>query len=350
MKTIKVNASHSYDILIGRNMLADCGSYIKNVTDAKKICVVTDDTVDALYAEKITASLEKSGFAVCKFVIEHGEKSKCAESFISLLNFIAYEQLTRSDILVALGGGVVGDLTGFAAACYQRGVDFVQIPTTLLAAVDSSVGGKTAIDITAGKNLVGAFHQPILVLCDADTLSTLPDDIYRDGCAEVIKYGMIYDAEFLRKLASKNVHEWEEEVIARCVELKRDVVADDEFDRGARALLNFGHTAGHALEAISRFEISHGSAVAWGMATVTKACEKSGLCEKGCYEYLRSILDDYGFTLEYNYTPEELAKAALSDKKRSGDSITLIVPEKIGTCVTHKAATDELINIFTEGK
>lgn len=350
MKRITVNASESYDIIIANALLEKSGEYTKSISSAKKVCLVTDDTVDALYSDKVICSLEKAGFSVCKFVIPHGEKSKCADSFIKLLNYLAYEHLTRSDLLVALGGGVVGDLTGFAAACYQRGIDFIQIPTTLLAAVDSSVGGKTAIDIEAGKNLVGAFHQPRLVLCDTDTLSTLTPDIYRDGCAEVIKYGMIYDADFLSALNNKHAKEWEEEVIERCVTLKRDVVAEDEFDRGSRALLNFGHTAGHALEAISNFEISHGSAVGWGMATVTKACEEIGICEKGCYEYLRGILLKYGFNIEYNYQPEELAAAALSDKKREGESVTLIVPERVGKCVTHKIPVNELIKIFTLGK
>ena len=350
MKTVKVNAGVSYDVIIGKGLLSDCGKYISEITKAKKICLVCDDTVDALYSRDTINSLESAGFSVCKFVFEHGEKSKNATVFLSLLNFLAEKHLSRSDLLVALGGGVVGDLTGFAAACYLRGVDFVQIPTTLLAAVDSSVGGKTAIDIEAGKNLVGAFHQPRLVICDTNTLSTLDRDIYRDGCAEILKYGMVYDKDFLEKLKTRHVSEWEEEVITHCVEIKRDVVSEDEFDRGARALLNFGHTAGHALEAISRFEISHGAAVAWGMATVTRACEALGICEKGCDKYLRDILVKYGFPLEYDYEPDDLASSALSDKKRTGDTVTLIVPSKIGKCVTKDINTDKLKEIFTLGR
>ena len=193
---------------------------------------------------------------------------------MELLNFLAENKLTRSDALIALGGGVVGDLTGFAAATYLRGIDYIQIPTTLLAAVDSSVGGKTAIDLPSGKNLVGAFYQPKLVLCDTDTLNTLPEDIFRDGCAEVIKYGVLYDAELFAHLDESGLSFDREAVIARCVELKRDVVAEDEFDRGKRQKLNLGHTIGHGIEACSGYGISHGKAVAMGMTIITKTPAK----------------------------------------------------------------------------
>ncbi|MBQ8696148.1 MAG: 3-dehydroquinate synthase, partial [Clostridia bacterium] len=298
MKTVHVNASNEYDVLIGSGLLAKCGELIGGVIKSKKLCLVTDDTVDALYSDKVISSLEGVGFEVIKFVFPHGEASKSAQTYLSLLGYLAKNHITRTDALVALGGGVVGDLTGFAAATYNRGMAFVQIPTTLLAAVDSSVGGKTAIDIPEGKNLVGAFHQPKIVIMDTDTLRTLPEDIYRDGCAEVIKYGVICDGDLFEKLTKSHVKEAEEEVICRCVEIKRDIVAEDEFDKGVRALLNLGHTVGHAVEACSNFEVSHGSAVAIGMKIVVKASVKYGICDGACLDAIENILNNYGFSLE----------------------------------------------------
>lgn len=349
MRTVHVNASNEYDVLIGSGLLKKSGELIRRVIKAKKLCLVTDDTVDALYAEKVVNHLTKVGFDVIKFVFPHGEASKSAETYLSLMGFLAKNHITRTDALVALGGGVVGDLTGFAAATFNRGMDFIQIPTTLLAAVDSSVGGKTAIDIPEGKNLVGAFHQPKLVIMDTDTLRTLPDDIYRDGCAEIIKYGVICDKELFDKLADTHVKEAEEEVICRCIEIKRDIVSEDEFDKGARALLNLGHTVGHAVEACSNFGISHGSAVAIGMKIVAKASVKHGVCDSACLDAIENILTNYGFPLNVPYTAEELTEVALSDKKRDGDSITLIVPEGIGRCVCRKTKTTDLLAFIKAG-
>lgn len=349
MKTVHVNASNEYDVLIGSGLLEQSGELIRNIIKAKKLCIVTDDTVDTLYAKNAFSSLTKAGFEVIKFVFPHGEQSKSAETYLSLMGFLAKNRITRTDALVALGGGVVGDLTGFAAATFNRGMDFVQIPTTLLAAVDSSVGGKTAIDIPEGKNLVGAFHQPKLVIMDTDTLRTLPEDIYRDGCAEVIKYGVICDSELFDKLTNKHVKEAEEEVICRCVEIKRDIVNEDEFDKGARTLLNLGHTVGHAVETCSDFAVSHGSAVAIGMKIVAKASIKYGICDRACLEAIENILTTYGFTLDIPYTAEELTEVALSDKKRDGDSITLIVPEEIGRCVCRKTKTTDLLAFIKAG-
>lgn len=349
MKTVHVNASKEYDIVIGKGLLQKSGALISDVLKCKTLCLVTDDTVNALYADTVSASLEGAGYSVVRFVFPHGEESKSAQTYLSLLTFLAENRLTRSDAIVALGGGVVGDLSGFAAATYQRGIRFVQMPTTLLAAVDSSVGGKTAIDIPAGKNLVGAFHQPELVICDTDTLRTLSEDIYRDGCAEIIKYGMICDGKLFASLLEKHVSEQEEDVICRCVEIKRDIVNEDEFDRGLRALLNFGHTVGHAIEACSSFGISHGTGVALGMRIVCKASAAMGFCDERCADALNGILDRYGFGRDIPYSAQELAAPALSDKKRSGNTITLILPEKVGKCVTHKITTDELTPFIKAG-
>ncbi|MCI6851475.1 MAG: 3-dehydroquinate synthase, partial [Clostridiales bacterium] len=224
------------------------------------------------------------------------------------------------------GGGVTGDLAGFAAATYLRGIRFIQVPTTLLAAVDSSVGGKTAIDLPAGKNLAGAFCQPSLVLCDTDTLNTLPREIFRDGCAEVIKYGILYDPVLFSHLEKHGLDFDREYVITRCVELKRDVVMEDEFDTGVRMKLNLGHTIGHGIEAKSNFTLSHGKAVAAGIAIVCRAC--------GCKDTPRilAILGQFGLPTAAEETADDIFFYALSDKKRSADQVNLILPNAIGDC------------------
>ncbi len=349
MKTVQINTSKPYKVEIGPGLLRECGARLRTVLGDCSLCIVSDDTVDALYGETAERSLRNAGYAVVRFVFPHGEASKTAETYLALLNFLAQHYLTRTDALVALGGGVVGDLCGFAAATYLRGIRFVQIPTTLLAAVDSSVGGKTAIDIPAGKNLVGAFHRPELVLCDTDLLRTLPADIYRDGCAEVIKYGVICDEAFFECLARTPVKEQEEEAIFRCVEIKRDIVSQDEFDRGMRALLNFGHTVGHAIEACSDFTISHGCGVALGMRAVSRASASLGRCTDDCAARINAILDVYGFPDQIPYSAEQLEAIALSDKKRAGDSITLIIPKAVGNCVTEKIPAAELKEFLLAG-
>ena len=259
MKTVTIHASRSYNIHIGSGLLAHLGSYARQLGKAQKVCIVSDSNVWPLYGSIASDSLEKARFEVMSFVFPAGEASKNGVTFLELLNVLAENRLTRSDLIVALGGGVVGDLAGFAAATYLRGIRYIQVPTTLLAAVDSSVGGKTAIDLPAGKNLAGTFYQPSLVLCDTDTLTTLPPEIFRDGCAEVIKYGVLYDPEMFAHLEAEGLSFHREDVIARCVELKRDVVMEDEFDTGARMKLNLGHTIGHGVEAKSHFGISHGN-------------------------------------------------------------------------------------------
>ena len=237
MNTVTVRASRQYDILIGQGLLPTLGAEAKKLGKAQKVCVISETTVYPLYGAVAEESLKSAGFSVVSYVFPAGEESKNGLIFLDLLNFLAENQLTRSDLIVALGGGVVGDLAGFAAASYLRGIRFIQVPTTLLAAVDSSVGGKTAIDLPAGKNLAGAFCQPSLVLCDTDTLNSLPLDIFRDGCAEVIKYGVLYDPKLFAHLEEKGLSFDREAVITRCVELKRDVVMEDEFDTGARMKL-----------------------------------------------------------------------------------------------------------------
>ena len=326
MNTVTVNASKSYDIRIGAGLLPTLGAEVEKLGKVQKVCIVSDGTVFPLYGKIVTESLENSGFEVFSYVFPSGEISKNGIVFLAVLDFLARHEMTRTDLIVALGGGVVGDLAGFAAACCLRGVRFVQVPTTLLAAVDSSVGGKTAIDLPAGKNLAGVFYQPSLVLCDTDTLRTLPTEIFRDGCAEVIKYAILYDGELFTYLEEKGLDFDAEAVITRCVSLKRDVVAADEFDTGVRMKLNLGHTIGHGVEAVSRFEISHGKAVAIGTAMVARASR--------CPDAPRilSLLEKFGLPTCADSAPDALYAHTLSDKKRSGGTINLIIPRKIGHC------------------
>ena len=343
MKTVTVNASRSYNILIGSGLLSQLGEQIAALKGIKKICIVSETNVWPLYGKTVQDNLETAGFHVTTFVFPAGEESKNGITYLELLNHLATFQLTRSDLIVALGGGVVGDLAGFAAATYLRGIRFIQVPTTLLAAVDSSVGGKTAIDLPAGKNLAGAFCQPSLVLCDTDTLNTLPTDIFRDGCAEVIKYGILYDSALFYQLYRQGLEFDRETVVARCVELKRDVVAQDEFDTGSRMKLNLGHTIGHGVEAGSHFTLSHGRSVAIGISIVSRAshCPDS--------ERIIGLLQQFGLPTAADADAETLFQYALSDKKRSGGTVNLIIPQKIGDCAIVPTPVEEILPFIEEG-
>lgn len=341
MNVVKVNASTAYEVKIGAGLISSIGQEVASVTKAGIAAIVSDTNVWPLYGKTVQDSLENAGFSAIAFVFPAGESSKNGQTYLELLNFLAQHQVTRSDCLIALGGGVVGDLTGFAAATYLRGISYIQVPTTLLAAVDSSVGGKTAIDLETGKNLVGAFYQPKLVLCDIDTLNTLPVEIFRDGCAEVIKYGILYDQQLFAHLQEHSLSFDREKVITRCVELKRDVVAEDEYDTGNRMKLNLGHTIGHAIEANSNYEVSHGQAVAIGMAIVSRAVRATTEIE--------DILKQFGLPTKTGYTAQQLFDSALSDKKRSGDTVNLIVPEAIGVCVIRPTPIDELKSFIEAG-
>lgn len=348
MKTITVNTIKSYDILIGRGLIETIGKCVSDITKSSVAAVVTDDIVDALYGDKVTASLNAAGLRTVKFVIKNGEMSKNADNFIALLNFLADEKLTRSDTVVALGGGVVGDLAGFAASTYMRGVSLIQIPTTLLSAVDSSVGGKTAIDLNAGKNLAGTFYQPDLVLCDIDLLDTLSDDIFRDGVAEVIKYGVLADSGLFDML-KEPIKPQLEAIIARCVTIKRDIVSEDEKEMGLRKLLNFGHTIGHAAEQCSNLALSHGKGVAIGMAVMARACAKKNLCSLETARAIQTLITNCGLPVTTDFSATILSNAALSDKKRSGNSITLVIPTAIGHCELHTIPTSELEGFIALG-
>lgn len=349
MTRIQIHASKNYEIHIGSGLLSTAGHAVCTLGKVNKVCIVSETTVWPLYGQQVWDSLALQNLEICRFIFPAGESSKNAGTYVELLNFLARNQLTRSDLIIALGGGVVGDLAGFAAATYLRGIRFIQIPTTLLAAVDSSVGGKTAIDLPAGKNLAGAFCQPSLVICDIDTLNTLPEDVFRDGCAEVIKYAILYDPSLFETLKREGPAFDREAVIARCVELKRDVVHEDEFDTGARQMLNLGHTIGHCVEAMSHFTLSHGKSVAIGTAIVCRASQCFGICDRETTESILSLLLDFGLPITTEYPAPQLADMALSDKKRSGGVVNLIVPESIGLCAIRPTVISELESFIQAG-
>ena len=349
MTVVHVNASAEYDVLIGGGILDETGERTAALLSPRKAAVVSDDRVWPLYGERTAASLRRTGIETVSFVFPAGEASKNLETWSRLLSFFAEAALSRTDAVIALGGGVVGDLAGFAAASYLRGIPCVQIPTTLLAAVDSSVGGKTAVDLPQGKNLVGAFHQPALVLCDPGTLSTLPEDVFRDGCAEVIKYGVLGDADFFSELERVPVREQLLSVITTCVRMKRDLVCRDEFDTGARRLLNLGHTFGHAAEQYSGYTLSHGKAVSVGMAMIARAAAKRGICAPETAERIERLLVRYGLPVSCDAPAEALLEAALRDKKIADGRWKLVVPEEIGRCRILSVPAGEALDWIRDG-
>ena len=342
---ITVKASGTYDILLSKGGLNRIGQTVHERFKPCTIAILSDDKVFPLYGKTVTDSLEAAGFRTVSHVIPNGEQSKTLDNVTAFIDCMVQAQVTRTDMVLALGGGVVGDMAGFAAAIYLRGIPYIQVPTTLLAAVDSSVGGKTAVDISAGKNLVGAFHQPVLVYLDTETLSTLDQSVMRDGFAEVIKYGVILDRKLFNTVATPGTFDLKE-VIARCIEIKRDVVEQDEFDRGMRGLLNFGHTFGHAIEKLSGFSITHGSAVARGMIIAAKVARNYGFTDYT--DRITKVVRDYGFETDCPYSAHDLYSVILSDKKRSGSDITLVLPKSIGQCTLERMPATRVLELIKE--
>lgn len=345
---ISVNTGKPYQVVIEKGSLAFAGSYMKESGSSGKAAVITDDVVDALYGDKLVSSLELSGFEVCRMAVPHGEGSKSLGTLEKVYGFLSENSVTRSDRIVALGGGVVGDLAGFAASTWLRGVSYIQVPTTFLAAIDSSVGGKTAVNIPEGKNLIGSFWQPSLVICDPDTLSTLSDEIFADGMAEAVKYGCIWDQELFRLLEAQPVMDHLERIIARCVEIKAQVVSADERDHGLRNILNFGHTMGHAIEKYHRFSISHGKGVAVGMVLAAEAGEAAGITSPGTARRIKALLTASGLPTEDEAPLDTLCALCLGDKKRDGQRLNLILLEELGKAVIHPILTDEVEAFITQ--
>ena len=350
MKTVKVNVGTGYNVQIGQGAFATCADTVKNISQGAKTAVITDSNVAPLYLDKVMNTLEKAGVDAVSLVVGAGEQNKNMSTLSDILEFMAVEGLTRKSCAVALGGGVVGDMTGFAAGCYMRGIKYIGMPTTLLAAVDSSVGGKTAVDLKKGKNLAGLFIQPSAVICDTDCLSTLGKNTFADGAAEAIKTGVLGDEKlfciFENGTADKNISE----VIERCVLYKGSIVEKDEKEGGLRKLLNFGHTIGHAAELLSNYSLSHGHAVAIGMALIAGYSYKKGICDKECFDRIVNTLKANALPVNTDYSSSKLANAAVSDKKRSGNTVTLILPKKIGECVMCETDISQLCSVIDLGK
>lgn len=365
--TVHINAGQGYDVIVGSGLRSAAGSLLLEVVEPCKVAIICDDSVANLYLSAVRKSIRRSGFEVVDLALPHGEEHKNLRTYARILEFLADAHLTRTDVVVALGGGVIGDMAGFAAATYLRGIRCVQVPTTLLAAVDSSVGGKTAVDLSAGKNLVGAFHQPSMVICDVETLDTLPDAMVADGMAEALKYGVLCDEPLFRRLASEDPREDAVRTISRCVDIKRRYVESDEYEGGLRRYLNLGHTIGHAIEKCSAFSIPHGSAVACGMIMMARACEKAGDAEPGVTEHIVNACAHVGLPTTIHqaaetarithaeaptddaYSTENLAHAALSDKKRSGNTITVVGVHTIGDCFLKSIPVAELAALIAAG-
>ncbi|MFR7989040.1 MAG: 3-dehydroquinate synthase [Anaerovoracaceae bacterium] len=338
MKKFAVSTARPYDIIIGKNILEKAGAYINTCLPPCRLCIITDSTVNSIYAQVVMTSLMEHGYQTSKIVFPAGEHSKNLTTYSNILEAMADEGLTRSDAVVALGGGVVGDLAGFAAATYMRGIPYIQIPTTYMAAIDASVGGKTGINLLCGKNLAGAFWQPSMVFCDYHTFDSLPPAKLMDGIAEAVKCAAVSEESLLPHIRKKDY----EYVIERCVSIKKSIVEADERDTGLRQILNFGHTVGHGIEKLSSFSVSHGQAVAKGLIVEARAAYRFGLAPVDIASPLQDILAEMGFDLSVDYSPEEIYQYALMDKKIMGDKITMVIPESLGKCRLHKISLSEL--------
>ena len=341
MKNLFINTSKPYDVKIGSGEINNIAQYIKQVKNCNKIAIVTDDVVGKLYGEKVKNLL--CDYDVCYHEFLHGEENKNMQTVAELLEFLAINKLTRSDLVVALGGGIVGDVAGFVSASFLRGIDFVQIPTTLLSMVDSSVGGKTGVNLSAGKNLAGAFHQPCLVVCDPDFLSTLPKQEFKNGLGEVIKYGCISDKKLFALLENDDINKNLTQVIYTCIKIKASFVEQDEFDHGERQKLNFGHTLGHAIEKVTDFKIPHGQAVGIGMKMICDWAEKQDLTNKGMSGKIDSLLKKFDMANCVDCDEKTLWQVVTNDKKLKGKNINLVLIKDIADCYLYKVEIEKLI-------
>lgn len=341
MKTIKVNTGRPYEVLIGENLIAETGALVKKVLKSPRLLIITDDIVNSLYTGIVAESLVKSGYQVEIFVIENGEKSKCLSVYGAILDYLADGGFTRKDGIIALGGGVVGDLAGFVAATYLRGIEFVQIPTTLLAQIDSSVGGKTAIDVSAGKNLVGAFWQPSLVIADILTLNTLPQKEIENGLGELIKYACLIGGEAY-ELVAKGFDKDTQRAVELSIAYKRDIVEADEREGGVRRLLNLGHTVAHGIEKLSGYTFTHGKAVACGIMAIADAEHRRGTLASEEYYKIKDLYAVYNVDYTLPYKLADICEVARVDKKAEGKDINLVTIKAVGDCVVEKIEVAKL--------
>lgn len=356
MSTLRVNIpGREYDIVCERGVLDRAGQLLRPLLKGDLAAVITDDNVSPLYGQRLAKSLMHQGFRVALLEIPAGEKSKSPQVLCELWEQLMDLGLTRSDAVIALGGGVVGDLAGFAAATILRGVDFVQVPTTLLAQVDSSVGGKVAVDLEAGKNLAGAFYQPKMVIMDPLCLNTLPDRVFSDGMAEVIKYGCIWDLSLFERLeqlgSRQGIMEHIEEILLACCDIKRQVVEEDELDTGIRMILNFGHTLGHVYEKAYHYETyTHGEAVAAGMVAAAKLGIRMGVSPEDLADRIARVLQKYSLPCAIPASEEDYRTTLVKDKKSQGSSINLVVLPQLGQAGTVKLPQERLLSLVKELK
>lgn len=357
MREVQVSVEPSYKVLIDRGLVTDPARFLPALPEAfkkKEFFLISDDTVYALYGKTLADGLKASGIPLKgSFVFPAGEESKNAEVLTEALNRMAESGLKRDDVLIALGGGVTGDLAGFAAAVYQRGIEFIQVPTTALAAIDSSVGGKTAVNLRVGKNLIGSFHQPSIVLTDPVTFRSLSDAEFSNGLAEAIKTGILFDEELFSLLEDGSLtkdDERVEEMLQRAVSHKARIVEEDPLDHGRRQLLNLGHTTGHAVEAASAYTVPHGSAVSIGIAIFSRAMVKRGEMSEKDLQRILSALEHNSLPVECSYDTDTLYKYALSDKKRKNTGITIVLPLGIGNCTLRTIPAEELRDLIRDGR
>lgn len=357
LTTVQVSTpSHSYKVYVGSAFYDSIGNYLVPLMKATKICIVSDDHVYPLYGSCITQSLTNAGYRVSHIVIPHGEAHKNIQTLSFLLEELAAGELTRDDAILALGGGVVGDIAGLASAVYLRGIKLIHVPTSLLSMVDSSIGGKTAIDLKAGKNLAGTFTQPVGVFVDTSVLATLDQKLFCDSWGEILKYAVIADKNLWHLLATHNqvkLYDKERaqgtsqdlhqlgEIIKRCIEIKSSVVSKDETEGGLRQILNFGHTIGHAIEAAMNFEQGHGSCVAAGMCCIARAAYHENLCSAQTMNEIINLVSSYQLPTTTNIETDVLYHYATHDKKRHGNSINVVIPQEIGQVYIQRMSLDE---------
>lgn len=345
---LTVNLSKKYEIVIQKGIFNNIKSEISKVYNGSKIAIITDDNLYGLYGSQLKNSFENAGYTVVAIIIPPGENSKSLNILKDVYSMLS-ENIIRDDLIVAFGGGVVGDLAGFAASTYMRGVKFIQIPTTLLSQIDSSVGGKTAINLAQGKNMVGSFYHPERVLVDPTMLKTLPKKYFYDGLGEAIKYACIKDENLFNTLYSKDIYNNMEYLIFTCLNIKKEFIEKDEKDQGLRMILNFGHTIGHAIEKHSNYSVSHGEAVCMGMYYITKNSEKLGFTKSGTVEKLTSLFEIYNINYKLDATTEDIVKYIYKDKKNESNLINLILLKEIGSAFIKKVPLKNIYDYVNLG-
>lgn len=345
---IHINVSKPYDIVVGRGLIDDIAPLIGQLCSGNKVAIITDDIVDELYGDIVLNQLNNE-FDVYKYVFQNGERSKNINTLSDILEFLADSEFKRNDSIVALGGGVVGDIAGLSAALYVRGIKFIQIPTTLLAMVDASIGGKTAIDLKAGKNLAGVFWQPSLVICDVNIIRKLPDNIFKEGMGEVIKYDVIGNFGICDMVRKGIVFDNLDSIITSCIELKKRIVEDDEFEtKGIRKLLNVGHTIAHGIERISDFSVPHGFAVGTGLVWEAAIAYLMDICDYNTFDTIKNTILKSELLVEFVHNSPDFINYMKKDKKNDDNRISFMLPSCLGDCKEYKIDGSELNSLIKQ--